>query len=211
MKRKTLLSLILAVVCAFCGLLGGCDTNENPPSETVYTLSVDDISLLVGTEYTPNYVLKADGETVEDAAVTYRSLNSAIVSVSGEKLKAEKVGTASIEVVAKMDGKQVAESSFACKVNENKGIHPVKTSYMLYVSGNVKGVSFDASSALDAFVYENGEMVENAEITWKVDDESVANVDENGVLQKQHAFLLLLKHPTGNTGGVFKQWGIEPR
>ncbi len=183
MKRKTLLSLILAVVCAFCGLLGGCDTNENPPSETVYTLAVDDISLLVGTEYTPNYVLKADGETVEDAAVTYRSLNSAIVSVSGEKLKAEKVGTASIEVVAKMDGKQVAESSFACKVNENKGIHPVKTSYMLYVSGNVKGVSFDASSALDAFVYENGEMVENAEITWTVDDESVARVDENGVLQ----------------------------
>ena len=183
MKRKTLLSLILAVVCAFCSLLSGCDTNENSPSETVYTLSVDDISLLVGTEYTPNFVLKADGETVEDAAVTYRSLNSATVSVSGEKLKAEKVGSATIEVVAKVDGKQVAESSFSCKVNENKGIHPVKNSYTLYVSGNIKGVSFDTSSALDAFVYQNGEIVENAEIEWTVGDETIANVDQNGVLQ----------------------------
>ena len=183
MKRNTLLSLILAVVCAFCGLLGGCDTNENPSSETGYTLTVDDISLLVGTEYTPNFVLKAGGETVEGAVVTYRSSNSSIVSVSEGKVKAEKVGTATIAAVAKIDGQQVAESSFACKVNENKGIHPVKSSYMLYVSGNVKGISFDASSTLDAFVYENGERVENPEITWTVGDESVAIVNENGILQ----------------------------
>ncbi len=141
--------------------------------------------MLVGAEYTPDFSLKADGETVEDAALTYRSSNAATVSVSGEKLKAEKVGSATIEVVAKVDGTQVAEGSFTCKVNENKGIHPVKSSYQLYVSGSVKGVSFATSSALDAFVYQNGEIVENAEITWTVGDESVASVDENGVLQAE--------------------------
>lgn len=188
MKRKTLLSVLLAVVLAFCGLIGGCNTNENnnpdsSPSETSYALLIDDISLLLGAEYTPDFSLKADGKAVEDATITYRSLKTDVVSVSGKKLKAEKLGTATIEAVASVDGTQVAQASFTCKVNENKGIHPVKSSYLLYVSGNVKGVSFDASSALDAFVYVNGEMVEDAEITWTVGDESVASVDENGVLQ----------------------------
>lgn len=187
MKRKTLLSVLLTIALAFCGLFVGCGKkeNDNPnssPSETVYTLLIDDISLILGTKFTPDFSLTADGKAVEDAEITYRSLKTDTVSVSGEKLKAEKLGTATIEAVASVDGTQVAQTSFTCKVNENKGIHPVKSSYMLYVSGNVKGVSFDASSALDAFVYVNGELVEDAELTWTVDDESVASVDENGVL-----------------------------
>ncbi len=187
MKRKSLLSVFLAAALALCGLLGGCknknSNSDSSPSEAVYTLLIDDISLLVGAEYTPDFSLKADGETVEDAALTYRSLNVATVSVSGGKLKAEKVGSVTIEVVANVDGTQVAEGSFTCKVNENKGIHPVKGSYQLYVSGNVKDVSFATSSALDAIVYQNGEIVENAEITWSVGDENVARVDEGGLLQ----------------------------
>ena len=190
MKRKTLLSLIFAVALIPCTLFAGCNqTNENGSSdssyetEVIYTLSAEDISLLVGTEYNPNFTLKANGEVCEDATITYRSLKTDRVSVVGEKLKAEKVGSADIEVVAYLAGAKVAQASFTCTVNENKGIHPVKSSYVLYVSESVKGVSFDTSTKLLAFVYDNGEVVNNAEIAWAVGDESVASVDENGYLQ----------------------------
>lgn len=191
MKSKRLLSVILATFLVGCGLFSGCDTNVNESSspdssnqsEIVYTLSVEDISLLVGSEYKPNFSLTANGEAVEGAAFTYRSLDTEFVSVSGEKLKAEKVGSATIEVSANVSGEKVAQATFSCKVNENKGIHPVKSSYVLYVSENVKGVSFDTSVELAAFVYDSGEIVSDAEIVWTVGDESVASVDENGRLQ----------------------------
>lgn len=187
MKRKTLLSVILSSCLMLCGLFGACDlSNGNTPEptpEVVYTLPVEDISLLVGAEYTPDFVLKADGKVWEDATLTYRSLKTDVVSVIGEKLKAKKLGTATIEVVAYVDGTQVAQGSFTCKVNENKGIHPVKSSYKLYISDNVKGVSFSTSSTLDAFVYQNGEVVENAEIVWSIGDENVAKVDHDGLLK----------------------------
>ncbi len=187
MKRKTLLSVFLSSCFMLCGLFSACEpSNGNTPEptpEAVYTLPVEDISLLVGAEYTPDFSLNADGKAVEDATLTYRSLKTDVVSVVGEKLNAKKVGSATIEVTANVNGTQVAESSFTCKVNENKGIHPVKNSYKLYVSDNVKGVSFSTSSALDAFVYQNGEIMENAEIVWSVGDENVAKVDENGLLK----------------------------
>ncbi|MBE7100863.1 MAG: hypothetical protein E7364_04560 [Clostridiales bacterium] len=190
MKRKTLLSVFFAVLFAVCGLFGACGTNDNEnssdstnQSEIVYTISADDISLLIGAEYKPDCSVKANGETVENATFAYRSFNTEVVSVSGEKLKAEKAGIANIAVSASVDGKQVAEATFSCKVNENKGIHPVKTSYLLYVSNNVKGVSFDTSTSLSAFVYDKGEIVTDAEIVWTVGDESIASVDADGHLQ----------------------------
>ena len=186
MKRKTLLSLVLAAFLVICGLFSGCQTNENEkpstPTETVYTLLSNDISLLVGAEYTPDFVLKANNLTVENAGLSYRSLNTETVSVVGGKLKAKKVGVATIEVVASVDGEKVAQASFSCKVNENKGIHPVRNSYVLYVAGSVKGVAFETSSALTAFVYDNGDVVADAQIDWTVADETVAKVDENGRL-----------------------------
>ena len=125
MKRKTILSAIFALLFAICGLFGACDANDKENSsseqtEVVYTLSADDISLLVGAEYKPDCSLKADGKRVDGATFTYRSLNTEFVSVAGEKLKAEKVGTATIEISASVVGKQVAQSTFSCKVNENK-------------------------------------------------------------------------------------------
>lgn len=191
MKRKTLLSVLLAISFAVCGLFSACDTNNSKgasndssnQSEIVYTLSVEDISLLIGSEYKPDCSLNANGEAVQGATLTYRSLHTEIVSVAGEKLKAEKLGLATIEVVASVDGNQVAQATFSCKVNENKGIHPIKSFYVLYISENVKGVSFETSSALTAFVYESGEIVSDADIVWTVGDESIAKVDENGLLQ----------------------------
>ncbi len=194
MKRKMLLSVLLATFLAGCGLFSSCDKNNDGSSspdsstqtEIVYTLLADDISLLVGAEYKPECFLKANGETVEGATLTYHSLNTEFVSVAGEKLKAEKAGLATIEVVASVDGNKVAQESFSCQVNENKGIHPVKSSYLLYVSESVKGVSFETSSALAAFVYKNGEIVTDAEVFWSVGDESVAKIDENGRLSAQN-------------------------
>ena len=188
MKRKTILSAIFALLFAICGLFGACDANDKENSsseqtEVVYTLSADDISLLVGAEYKPDCSLKADGKRVDGATFTYRSLNTEFVSVAGDKLKAEKVGAATIEISASVVGKQVAQSTFSCKVNENKGIHPVKSEYVLYISEEVKGVGFDTSAELSAFVYDNGEIVTDAEIVWTVGDESVASVDADGRLQ----------------------------
>ena len=189
MKRKMLLSVVLAAFLTVFGLFGACKTNDgkNPDSstqtETVYTLSVEDISLLVGAEYSPDFSLRANNAVVEDAVFSYRSLNTETVSVVGGKLKAEKVGVATLDVFASVDGVKVAEASFTCKVNDNKGIHPVKSSYLLYVSENVKGVSFDTATKLSAFVYTNGEVIADAKIVWTVGDENVASVDTNGYLR----------------------------
>ncbi len=189
MKRKMLLSVILAALLTVGGALGGCKTNETEPPEVsapveiVYTLGVEDIALLIGAEYIPDVSLKANNALVENAVFAYHSLNPDTVSVVGDKLKAEKVGVATIEVSVSVGGTQVAQSSFTCKVNENKGIHPVKSSYLLYVSDHVKGVSFDTATELSAFVYQNGEVVADPEIIWTVGDEKVASVDANGYLR----------------------------
>ena len=189
-KNKKFISIILAACCVFCGAIGGCDKGGNGSSgqnstqtQTVYTLVAEDIALLVGTEYTPDFCLKANGEQVEEATLTFNSLASDIVSVANGQLKAEKVGVADIEVVAKIDGKEIAKTTISCKVNENKGIHPLKSAYVLYISNEVKGVSFETSSELSATVYAQGEILSDAMVTWSVGDENVARVDENGDLQ----------------------------
>ena len=189
MKRKMLLSVILAALLTVGGAFVGCKTDETEPPEVsapveiVYTVDVEDIALLIGAEYIPDFSLKANNAEVENATFSYRSLNTDTVSVVGGKLKAEKVGVATIEVSVSVGGTQVAQSAFTCKVNANKGIHPVKSSYLLYVSDNVKGVSFDTATELSAFVYQNGDVVVDPEIVWTVGDESVASVDATGYLR----------------------------
>ena len=163
----------------------GCNkkpnSNNDEPEQKVYTLFADDISILLGYEYAPELILKLNGETIS-STITLTSDSVEYVSVNGSKLKAEKLGQANITAVAKVNDLEVAKQTFKCEVKENKGIHPLKSSYLLYVSDSVKGVAFETYTNLDALVYDNGSIIENAEIEWVVGDESVASIDENNRL-----------------------------
>ena len=135
MKKKVIVSVILAACFSFSGIFSGCDIFDKPtepPVQTVYTLSTEDIALLLGAEYRPDFVLKQNGETI-DATITFSSSATEYVSVLNGKLKAEKLGEATITAIATLENKEVARTTFKCKVNENKGIHPVKNSYLLYI------------------------------------------------------------------------------
>ncbi len=186
-KRSNIIfSIILSCVLLFSVISTGCnntnkDKGSQEPTKKVYTLLVEDIALLVGYEYTPNLTLKLNGEEVS-SVISFNSSNSEFVSVNNGKLKGEKIGQAKITAKAYVNSKEVASAEFNCAVNDNKGIHPLKSSYLLYVSDNVKGVAFETNTELKVLVYENGNIIENAEIQWNVVDQNVAFVDENNYL-----------------------------
>ena len=187
-KRTTVLSILLVVVLSFSAFVTGCNKNDG------YTLAVEDVSILLGHEFTPDVVLKLNGDFV-DSTVTLTSSDSECVSVDGGKLKGEKTGEATITAVAKVENKKKAKTTFKCEVKENKGIHPIDSSFLLYVSDNVKGVEFQTSADLNALVYEDGAIIQDAEIEWTVDNQEIASIDEDNRL---HAVSLGETHVVGS-------------
>lgn len=182
MKKYSIFSIILSLVLTFSIFNVGCNNKDEKdaqkPEQKVYSLLSEDISILVGYEYLPNLTLTLNGEPIE-ASILLTSENSEYVSVNNGKLKAEKLGESKITAIAKIGAKEVARTTFNCEVQENKGIHPLKNSFVLYISDNVKGVPFETSTELSALVYENGEIISDADILWEVGDNTIASIEGN--------------------------------
>ena len=167
-----------ATIKAVCGKKTQTQTIKVYESETALEIDVTDISLVIGQSYTPNLNLLFDGKKVDGAEFSFESSQDT-VSVQNKKLFAESQGIAQISVTAYIDGKIVANASFSCTVNEDQGIYPDKAIYKLYVSDNVRGQAFDKQTKISAVVYSNGEIIENAQVTFSVEDSSIATVENN--------------------------------
>jgi len=186
-KKITLVSILLAFIFIVSAFATGCNNQSSQQpnddnSQKVYTLLADDISILVGYEYTPNLTLRLNGEVIS-STITLSSADTEFVSINNGKLKAEKIGQSVITAVASIDNEQMATTTFKCEVKENKSIHPLKSSFLLYVSNNVKGVAFETYTDLNALVYENGAIIDDAKIDWTVGNEEIATIGQDGRLQ----------------------------
>ena len=167
-----------ATIKAVCGEKTQTQTIKVYESETELEIDVAEISLVIGQSYTPNLNLLFNGKKVDGAEFSFVSSQDA-VSVQGKKLFAESQGVSQISVTAFIDGKIVANAGFSCTVNDDQGIYPDKSIYELYVSDNVRGQSFDKQTKINAVVYSGGEIIENAQVTFSIENPSIATIKDN--------------------------------
>ena len=118
-KRYAIFCILMSFVLMLSVIGAGCneksnESNQPEPEQNVYTLSAEDISLLVGYEFAPDLTLFLNGKPIS-STITLSSDNVEYVSVNGGKLKAEKLGQANITAVAKVNDLEVAKATFKCE------------------------------------------------------------------------------------------------
>lgn len=110
--------------------------------------------------------------------LSYESSND-LVSVENGVITANAVGTSTVLVKADCAGKTIVKT-VEVTVKEQLNLSFDKTSINLFAN-SLKGQK-QTSEQLVVFAYENGAKVLNPQITYRVNDTSIATVDENGVV-----------------------------
>ena len=138
---------------------------DSAESATSATLNTKQLTLNKGASET--LVLTVTPETYTDA-VTWKSSDTSIVTVSDRGVvKAIAVGTATIKV-------NVGNKSASCKVTV---VQPVTS-----ISLNKTSLSMDALQAFALTATAKPDNAYNKTIVWSSSDETVATVDENGLV-----------------------------
>ena len=138
---------------------------DSPESATSATLNTKQLTLNKGASET--LVLTVTPETYTDA-VTWKSSDTSIVTVSDRGVvKAIAVGTATIKV-------NVGSKSASCKVTV---VQPVTS-----INLNKTSLSMDALQTFALTATAKPDNAYNKTIVWSSSDETVATVDENGLV-----------------------------
>lgn len=138
------------------------------------TVSKDAISLNIGDSFALDYTLAYQGEVLGDA-VTITSSNTAAVTVDSDVLTA--VGNGKADVVLS------ATTSFgtATRTVQVTVLEP-HTEFFLSVFG--KNIFVDKPMTLEAYVMEDGKQTDLKNVTFSVEDTSIAMVDGNKLIPK---------------------------
>ncbi len=145
-------------------------------------ISVSDVAILKGQKALPQINTTFKGVEMEGVTYSFTSANTSVVAVDGQKLSAVAVGSAAVTVKANWNGIVVAEKTFNCAVNQNNGIVLNRHSFDLFVADNVKGVAYEKQVEVTATVYEQGNEVLDAVITWKSENPEIATITDKGEL-----------------------------
>ena len=151
------------------------DNGERP------IINTQDIGMVNGTTFDLVHKVGWGDKFFDGATFTYSIDRADLVEIKGQTLSAKAFGVVKISVVANYKGKQIAESEFNCSVIANEGVVLDRSSYDLYITQNVKGFAFDKQLDLQARVYENGEYVENASVSFEIENSNIATI-QNGVI-----------------------------
>jgi hypothetical protein len=173
----------------------GCNNNKGdednnpqggPSGEqngTKYSLIFEDFALISGQSLNLDAKLLLDGNLV-DGTLSYTVADSSVASVDGQVITAKKLGSTTVTVTASVGSNQnVATKTVNCAVSQAEGIVLNAHKYVIYISNQVHGVSFDTEKAVVAEVYKSGKKVEDAKVQWTIADTSIATLDANNVLK----------------------------
>ena len=140
-------------------------------------INAQDLGIINGMSLTLSHKVGWGEEYLDGATFTYHSDNTNVVEIDNNIAKAKEIGIAKITVTSVYKGKVVATADFNCRVNANEGIVLDRSSYDLFITENVKGFEFNKQLDLSARVYQNGQLVEDANVTFEIEDTSVAEID----------------------------------
>ena len=146
------------------------------------TIEVEDLPLLIGSSFKIEPKTKFKSKEIRGVTYELTSSNTGVVTTSAQTLSAISEGTATITVTANYKGNIVSTASFICTVNGNRGIIPNKTAYDLYLCDNFLGVDFYRELPLYGSVYNDGALVKNAEIEWRILDEDIATIVDGKIV-----------------------------
>lgn len=140
-------------------------------------INTQDLGIINGMSLTLSHKVGWGEKYLDGATFTYHSDNTNVVEIDNNIAKAKEIGIAKVTVTSVYKGKVVATADFNCRVNANEGIVLDRSSYDLFITENVKGFEFNKQLDLSARVYQNGQLVEDANVTFEIEDTSVAEID----------------------------------
>lgn len=192
MKNKFTFVFVLLLLCSLT--LFGCNTSEQPtddetPSdgeqtqqEINYEISMynDTLGLEVGEEKTLVAILLANGKTCNDE-ITWSSNLESVATVNDGKVKAIAEGTAII-------------TASAHDVSATATITVVNSEVSLILSANYVEVAKGATLQLDAWLTKG----ENQNITYTSSDDSIATVNQNGLINAVEEGEVIITVNAGN-------------
>ena len=155
--------------------------NENlfsfVPEKSNYALGIGAEKVLSGKLYYNDILINSD-------SVTYESNDSAIATISGDKVTAVKAGEVSIVVSAVYYGHTIkATINFVISSDYNIDISNGKIN--LYSLAEYDGKVYKNSETLNAVVQHQGQQVSADTIQWSVKDSAVCEINGNTVTAKR--------------------------
>ena len=146
------------------------------------TIEVEDLPLLIGASYKLLPKTSYKNKIINGLTYALSSSNQSVVSIEGQTLTAVNEGVSTISVTANYKNSVISTASFNCTVNGNRGIIPNMSSYNLYLCDNFLGVEFDTELPLYGSVYNNGALVEDAVISWTIDNTEIATINDGKII-----------------------------
>ncbi len=146
-------------------------------------INADDLTLSLDADFSFNPAVYFGAEVIEEAVFTFSVADESVVKIENGKINPKAYGTTTLDIKVTCGGvEKYLEKTINVTVKEDVGIYPMKTAFNLYAIGKMGEFNFPTESELSAYVYRDGELVENANVQWTVADETVAKV-ENGALK----------------------------
>lgn len=143
------------------------------------TIEAEDFQLLNGDSLVINPIVTFKGKEWKDAIVTVTSQQN-FVEVEGLKVMAKSLGTASLNIsVEYMGVKEIITKTINCGVVSNDGIATNHAEFNVYIKDNVDGNLFNKTIEVIGRVFENGVLVEGAQIDWAIEDQAIAQLEGN--------------------------------
>ena len=167
-KKKFSVAVLFLVMCVMF-LFVACNNEEKKSANYDVTLSSSSITLDRYDTATLTAVV-TENEVETDFEVTWASDNTNVVAVDGGVLTAKGVGTAKVTATYKS-----AKAECAVTV-EDTGMRPI----LVLSEDEVEIVIGGSALKVDAYVSYKNQTVSDAEISYKIGDTAIAEVDVTG-------------------------------
>ncbi len=167
-KKKFSVAVLFLVMCVMF-LFVACNNEEKKSANYDVTLSSSSITLDRYETATLTAVV-TENEVETDFEVTWASDNTNVVAVDGGVLTAKGVGTAKVTATYKS-----AKAECAVTV-EDTGMRPI----LVLSEDEVEIVIGGSALTVDAYVSYKNQTVSDAEISYKIGDTTIAEVDATG-------------------------------
>jgi len=166
------------------------------------SIGKSDMPLLLGQTYLPNNQLLFNGKIIDEVVFSYSSNNDNVKVLNG-KLYANNFGDSIITVNATINGKIVASDTFNCVVNSTNALYLNQNKYEIFITNAVRGVPFNTTANLSTKLLYDGQIYQNAQSTYLIEDENVAKIN-NGVIEAVSVGKTYITATYNKDGTVYK-------
>lgn len=139
----------------------------------------DSIALAIGQKYLLEASLGNTAPTDKEVIYSMSVSDDLIATVDGMEITALASGSTTIDVKAEVDGEIVAEKTIEINIYDNVGIFSERKEYNLYLTEELRGVSFEKSIELLGEIYCDGKIYQEGQLSWSVSDESIAKIEDS--------------------------------